>query len=202
MINKIFAKYKKESDSALRGVPLYVAFMHTSDELKILETNSRAGDPEIINILPLLKDDFVDVCFKMIHGNLTNVDIETKASVVTYSVPPGYGGFADAFPNRVSKADVDGPVDLNDAYKLSEQQDSKLRIYTGSMESRDYQIYALRSRAVCAVGIADTIDEARKISLGGVAAIKGGSLWHRNDIASEEHISKSLMHIHELRQQR
>ena len=51
-------------------MPLYLAFMHTAGGPKILEDNSRPGDPEIINILPVLKDDFVDVCFRMVEGTL------------------------------------------------------------------------------------------------------------------------------------
>jgi phosphoribosylamine-glycine ligase len=59
--------------------------------------------------------------------------------------------------------------------------------------------FALRSRAVCVVGIGDNIPEARKISLQGIDAIKGGNLWCRTDIASEEHINKSIKHVKMLR---
>jgi phosphoribosylamine-glycine ligase len=45
------------------------------------------------------------------------------------------------------------------------------------------------------VGIADTIEEARGISLQGIASIKGGELWHRGDVASKEHIRKSIEHM-------
>ena len=66
---KIFDKWteKAQDNTALRGVPLYLAFMHSGDGVKILEDNSRPGDPEIINILPVLKDDFVEVCLKMVE---------------------------------------------------------------------------------------------------------------------------------------
>jgi len=69
--SKIFQKWKGKDTVSLRGVPLYLAFMHTGKQLKILEDNSRPGDPEIINILPVLKDDFVDICFRMVEGSLT-----------------------------------------------------------------------------------------------------------------------------------
>ncbi len=86
--------------TALRGVPLYLAFMHTGKGIKILEINSRPGDPEIMNLLPIIKDDFVDVCLKMVEGNLTGVALEKSATVLTYKVPADYGGYAEAFPDQ------------------------------------------------------------------------------------------------------
>ena len=68
------------------------------------------------------------------------------------------------------------------------------------MELRDDKVYALSSRAVCVVGIGDNIQTAREISLEGTRAIKGGALWHRNDIASKEHIAESIEHMNRLRQ--
>jgi len=70
IMNKIFKKLKgKGSNLGLRGIPFYGAFIHTSRGPKILENNSRPGDPEIQNLLPILKDDFVDVCFKILAEN-------------------------------------------------------------------------------------------------------------------------------------
>ena len=80
-----------------------LAFMHTGKGIKVLENNSRPGDPEIINLLALIKDDFVDVCFRMIEGNLTSVELEKAASVLTYKVPPDYGGYADSIPQSSDK---------------------------------------------------------------------------------------------------
>jgi phosphoribosylamine-glycine ligase len=71
------------------------------------------------------------------------------------------------------------------------------------MEIRDDgNNYALSSRAVCVVGIGDSIQAAREISLEGINAIKGGALWNRNDIASVEHIQKSVRHMKKLRLQK
>ena len=94
-------KTKIKDDTALRGVPLYLAFMHTGRGIKILEINSRPGDPEIMNLLPIIKDDFVDVCLKMVNGNLNGVAMENSATVLTYKVPADYGGYADTFPDKV-----------------------------------------------------------------------------------------------------
>jgi phosphoribosylamine--glycine ligase len=201
LVNKLFRELRKKADSTdLRGVPFYGAFIHTAHGPKILEINSRPGDPEIQCLLPLLKDDFVDICYEMLEGNIHSVSLEDKASVVVYKAPPSYGRYADSFPERVDQNDVNTPVDLSEAERLSASQHDSMNVYPGSMEIReDVLAYALSSRAVCVVGAGDSVEDARETSLRGVQAIKGGALWHRNDIASKEHITKSVEHMRLLR---
>jgi len=203
IVEKIFRKLRgRGSNPGLRGIPFYEAFIHTGKGPKILENNSRPGDPEIQNLMPILKGDFVDVCFKIIDGDLRNVKFEEKATVVTYKAPPAYGGYINTFPERVNSNEINKPVDLTGAYKLSEKYGDRIRIYPGSMELRNGETYALGSRAVCVVGVGDDIQTARDVSLQGIEAIKGGSLWYRTDIASKEHIRKSVEHMKKLRRRR
>jgi phosphoribosylamine--glycine ligase len=199
IVQKIFAKWKTEDSSGLRGVPLYVAFIHTGKEPKILENNSRPGDPEIINILPILKQDFVDICYKILEGNLTRVEVERTATVVTYKVPPSYGGYATDFPSLVQANEIGTPVDLTKANELSKKYGERIRVYPASIEARGGQSYALKSRVVAIFGTGEDIEAARQISIEGIKAIKGGALWYRTDIASEEHINESKKHMERLR---
>jgi phosphoribosylamine--glycine ligase len=197
--NTIFKKWNRRDEFGLRGVPLYLAFMHTRDGAKILENNSRPGDPEIINILPVLKDDFTDMCFKMLEGSLHGVELEKSATVVIYKAPATYGGYCETFPNLVNRDEDGKPIDLAKACELSRKYGEDIRIYPGSMEQRNSETYALRSRAVCAVGIGSSIETARQISIEGIDAVKGGALWYRTDVASKQHIEKSVSHLQELR---
>jgi phosphoribosylamine--glycine ligase len=201
LATKIFKKWKAKinDDTALRGVPLYLAFMHTGSGIKVLENNSRPGDPEIINILPVLKDDFVDVCFRILEGNLTSVELEKAATVLIYKVPPGYGGYAEVFPSLVDGESVSTAVDFSEVHTLTSKYGDRIRIYPGSMGLRNGKSYALKSRAVGVLGIGGNIEDARQISLEGTRAIKGGALWNRTDIASKQHIGKSLSHMDRLR---
>jgi len=199
IVSNIFKKWKVTDKTALRGIPFYVAFMHNGKQQKILENNSRPGDPEIMNILSVLKDDFVDVCFKILEGNLTQVELETDATVVTYKVPPNYGGYVDAFPQLVDKTEIGKPVDLSKAYELDKKYGDRIRVYPAAMELRSGETYALKSRAVAVIGKDEDIETARQISLEGIKAITGGALWHRADVASEQHIGKSVRHMEELR---
>ncbi|HKZ88042.1 MAG TPA: hypothetical protein VJ066_02650 [Candidatus Bathyarchaeia archaeon] len=199
---KIFEKWttKMPDSSALRGVPLYLAFMHTRGGPKILENNSRPGDPEIINILPVLKEDFVDICYKMLESKLTSIEVEKAATVLTYMVPPSYGGYAEAFTNKVNNAEINTPVDLSSAYALKRKYGERIHVYPGAMELRDDRTYALKSRVVGVLGVGETIEEARLVSLDGIKAVKGGALWNRTDVASKKSIAKSVRHMKLLRE--
>jgi phosphoribosylamine--glycine ligase len=199
VVQRIFTKWKAEDATGLRGVPLYVAFMHTGKEPKILENNSRPGDPEIINILPLLKKDFVDICFSILEGNLTRLEVERMATVVTYKVPPNYGGYIDDFPSLVNSSEIGTPVNLIAANALTEKYGDRMRVYPASIEVRDSELYALKSRAVAVLGISEEIETARQISMAGIKTIKGGALWYRKDIASKDHIDESNRHMERLR---
>jgi len=199
LVNRVFGELRgKGSNPELRGIPFYVAFIHTERGPKILEVNSRPGDPEIMNVLPILKDDFVEVCYNIRDGNLRKINFENQATVVTYKVPPNYGGYATVFPDRVDKTKVETAVDMTEAEELAEK-DEGIRVYPGSMELRDGENFALGSRTVAVVGGGDSIQEAREKSLQGLGAIEGGALWNRNDIAAKNHIGKSIKHMEELR---
>jgi phosphoribosylamine--glycine ligase len=192
IVKKIFEKLKGSgSNPELRGMPFYVAFIHAKQGPKILEINSRPGDPEIINLTPLLKEDFVDVCFKMIDGKLNSLSFERKASVVTYAVPLTYGNYRAKFSGE-------SLVDLSEVYKLMEKHKDKIKVYPASMELRNGRTYALKSRSIAIVGIGDTIKEARELSLEGIKNIDG-PLWNRWDIGSEKHIENSIAHMKKLR---
>jgi len=202
IVERIFKKWRKNDSTGLRGVPFYVAFMHTGKEAKILETNSRPGDPEIINILPILKHDFVDICYKILEGNLTRIETEKMATVLTYKVPPNYGGYVETFPQLVDKDEIGKPVDLKKAYELTKKHGERIRVYPAAMELRDSEVYALRSRVVGVLGMGETIEEARQVSLEGISVVEGGALWNRTDIASKQHIEKSVRHMEELRRKK
>jgi phosphoribosylamine---glycine ligase len=201
LTEQVFKGWRKQipDDTALRGVPLYLAFMHTGKGIKILEINSRPGDPEIMNLLAVIKDDFADVCLKMVDGTLKSVAMEKSASVLTYKVPADYGGYSETHAAKVDKAAIGGPIDLSKAEALTKKYGDKIRIYPGSMELRDGKNYALKSRTIGVLGIGSDIEEARQISQEGAKAITGGALWNRTDVATQAHIAKSVKKMEQLR---
>lgn len=190
---KIFRELRGNGNNPeLRGVPLYMAYTCAKDGVKVFEINSRPGDPEIQNLMPIVKGDFVEICFKIIEGNLSRIEFEPLSTVVTYAVPMTYGGYRKKYTGSTR-------VDLSEVYELAKKYEGKLKVYPGSMEIRDNgETHTLTSRTVCCVGIAESIEEARNISLEGIVRIDG-PLWNRWDIASKEHIKASIEHMRRLR---
>lgn len=189
---KLHEALKKEGDEEdLRGFPLYMAYVCSSDGIKVFEINSRPGDPEVMNVLPILKEDFVEVCHKILDRDLKSLEFEDRATVVTYKVPWDYG--------RDEEYEGDKRIDLSKAKEMEEGYSEYLRMYPAALEMEDGEYYAQSSRTIALVGIADTIEKARSISQEAVEKIKGADLRYRRDIASEEHIQKSKKHMAELR---
>ncbi len=105
---QVAAALLKETGSPYKGV-MYGGFIATKDGVKLLEYNARFGDPEAMNILPLLKTDFVEICQHIIDGTLDKIKIEFehKATVCKYVVPKGYGLPADHPDAASSKSKIE-----------------------------------------------------------------------------------------------
>ena len=91
-INKAVAKALfDETGQKYKGI-LYGGFMVTKNGIRLLEYNARFGDPETLNVLSLLKTDFVDICEAIIEGTLDKlaINFEKRATVCKYIVPNGY----------------------------------------------------------------------------------------------------------------
>jgi len=177
----------------LLGMPFYIAFMHTAEGPKILEINSREGDPESLCTLHRLDEDLVGIYYRIIEGNLNSIKLNNKAVVTTYLVP-------DIYPEKDSKRrklSLDAAEQLVKKYTVS--KNGLLGVYPASVELRDSGIYSLSSRTVAAVGVADEIEAAREISLTGVRTIENEGFRYRSDIASREHIRKSIEHMEKIR---
>ena len=57
---------------------------------RLIEYNARFGDPEAMNVLPLLKTPLSEVCQAIVDETLDTVEFDDKASVCKYIVPDGY----------------------------------------------------------------------------------------------------------------
>jgi len=169
----------KEEGNPFKGI-LYGQFMVTKNGVKVIEFNARFGDPEAMNVVPLVSDSLVDVLKKMADGMLDAVEFEDKCTVVKYLVPEGYPG------NSKKDAEV----------QVSETGGS--RVYYASVYEKDGRVYTTSSRAFGILGIADTIEEAEKIAEEGCRNA-GGPLWYRKDIGTKELIEKRIAHMGQLR---
>lgn len=177
----------RETGEYYRGI-MYGGFMVTKNGVRLLEYNARFGDPEAMNILPLLKTDFTDLCLAIIEGSLEGirVEFEKKATVCKYIVPKGYG-----LPGRHHDASS-----LSEKIEIGPTDGAKL--YYSSVDKREDGLYMTASRAMGVVGIADELSEAERIAEKAAAAVKG-AVDHRPDIGTEALIEKRVRHMRELK---
>jgi phosphoribosylamine--glycine ligase len=176
-------KAVKAEVGSYRGI-LYGQFMLCKNGPKLVEYNARFGDPEAMNVLPLLKTDFVELCQGIIDGNLKKADFEKKATVCKYIVPKGYP--------ETGKADQ--IININES-KINEEG---ALVYYAAVNQKNDKIYTSASRALGLVGIGDTISEAEEICEN-VAGYVKGDVYHRRDVGTAELIQKRIKHMEEVR---
>jgi phosphoribosylamine--glycine ligase len=161
--------------------------MLTVDGPKIIEINARFGDPEVMNVLPLLETDFIDICNAMIDGNLSRkkLKLNKKSTVCKYVVPEGYG----------IKSIVGEKIFLDEEKITS--IGSKL-FYASVNKENDY-VTTTSSRSLAIVGISDTLSSAENICEKALTYVKGDHIFIRHDIGTKELIDKRIQHMNELR---
>lgn len=182
-MKKVVAAVKAETGVEYKGF-LYGGYMKTVKGIKLIEFNSRLGDPEAMNVLPILKTDFIDVCMGIINGNLkSNIEFENKATVCKYLAPEGYPGSP--------KKDELVKIDKNKLEQIG------ARCYYASVYRKGDDIYTTTSRAIGVVGIANDLESAEKIAEQGIGCISG-KLFYRPDIGTSKLLKKRIDHMNSL----
>jgi phosphoribosylamine---glycine ligase len=167
--------------------PIYGQFMLTHSDVKLIEINARFGDPEVMNVLPLLQTDFLEVCKAMLSGSLTETSIMVakKSTVCKYVVPEGYGVKSmSGYPILVDEPAI---------------KSAGAQIFYASVNKTDDQILTGTSRSVAVVGIADTIDNAEKQCEAGLTHIHGEHLFIRHDIGTRPLLERRSTHMQKIR---
>lgn len=173
----------KETGMAYKGI-MYGGFMRTCDGIRVVEYNVRFGDPECMNILPLLKTDFVEVCLAILEGSLEQLHIqfENKSTICTYVVPEGY-------PDKETTV---GKIEIGNIPE-------GVRLYFASVDQRDDGLYLTSSRALAFVGIDDTLEKAQQRVQKALSRVKG-PIYYRSDIGSPELIRKKAERMKKITQ--
>ena len=171
----------KETDEYYKGI-MYAGLIKTKNGIKLVEYNARFGDPEAMNVLPILETDFLDVCNAILKQRLNSVNIkfENKATVLKYVVPKGY----PENPIKNEKIEIG---------KISRQA----RLYYASVEKKEDGVYLTNSRAIGCLGISDNLENAEKIAEEAANSIYG-PVFHRQDIGTKKLIQKRINHMKSL----
>lgn len=182
-ITKAVAKALFEETGAYFKGVMYGGFIVTKGGVKLIEYNARFGDPEAMNVLPIMKGDFAEVCEGIINKTLDQVEVsfEKKATVCKYVVPEGY-------PDNPCKGDK---------IEIGTVPDG-VRVYYASVDDREDGLYLSGSRAVAFVGIADSLEDAEALAQNAVSTVKG-PVFHRKDIGTAELVNKKVEMMKRLR---
>ncbi len=167
--------------------PIYGQFILTKNGVKIIEVNARFGDPEAMNVLPLLQTDFLDVSTAMLEGTLSQKDIrlENKSTVCKYVVPEGYG----------AKSMVGETINVN------EEAIRKLgaMLFYAAVNKKNNHILTSSSRSLAVVGITNELSEAEKLCEQALTHIQGDHIFIRHDIGTKQLLEKRIRHMKEIR---
>jgi phosphoribosylamine--glycine ligase len=176
-MNRTVEALRKE-ECAYQGV-LYGQFMLTANGPRIIEFNARFGDPEAMNVLPLLDSNFVEICHGIADGDLSSkVSFAKLATVCKYVVPAGYG--------LEPKANLPIAVDEEAVAKAG------AKVFYAAVNEERGRILTSSSRAVGVVGIAPDLERAEANCEQALKHVRGEAIYVRHDIGRKEMIERKL----------
>ncbi len=162
---------------------LYGQFMLSAEGPRLIEFNARFGDPEAMNVLPLINTPMIKVCKGIVDGKLPKVEFKNLASVCKYIVPDGY-------PETKYAGEV---------IEVDEEAIEKLgaKVFYSSVSEEDGKIKLSSSRAMGIVAQGESISEAEKIAEKACIYVKG-NVFHRKDVGTKALIDKRVEHMREI----
>lgn len=184
---RVIEALAREAGHPYRGV-LYGGFMATAAGVRLIEYNARFGDPEAMNVLPLLRADFVELCLDAARGRLGSVSrpFDPKATVCKYVVPAAY-------PDSTEEP---GEIVVPAAYRA--EGDARWYWAACRQDEDGAGAYMTSSRAGAALGIGESLEQAERVAER-VAGAVGGDVRHRTDIGRPEAIEARIRHMEALR---
>lgn len=173
---KISAALLQECGTPYRGI-LYGGFIAVRDGIRVIEYNARFGDPEALNVLPILESDFVDLCLSMIEGKCPQnlARFSPKATVCKYITPKSY---------------PEAKTERGQIVMFPEEHIGN--IYFGDISSNDQGKYLLGgSRSAGVLGIGSTLEEAEETAQEICSKVQG-PIRFRKDIGTEALVAKRM----------
>ena len=184
-MNRTVEALRKE-ECAYQGV-LYGQFMLTANGPRIIEFNARFGDPEAMNVLPLLDSNFVEICHGIADGDLSSskVSFAKLATVCKYVVPAGYG--------LEPKANLPIEVDEEAVAKAG------AKVFYAAVNEEHGRILTSSSRAIGVVGIAPDLERAEANCERALKHVRGEAIYVRHDIGRKEIIERKVERMRVIR---
>lgn len=162
----------KQEGREFRGV-LYFGLMLTKDGPKVVEYNTRFGDPEAQVVLPRMKTDIMDVFLACMNGTLDQIQLEFEdnAGVCVVLASGGY-------PVSYEKGKVISGLD-----SLKGKEDV-FCFHAGTKFNEQGQIVTSGGRVLGVTALAPTLKEARVKAYDAAKQISFEKMYMRSDIGN------------------
>ena len=148
---------------------LYFGLMLTPKGPKVIEYNCRFGDPETQVVLPLLKSDLLTVMMATTNGTLDKTPVE----------------FYDKHACCVIMASNGYPVSYKKGYEMTIPEDVKERVFIAGAKKEDGVLKTNGGRVLGVTNIANSLEEAIKMSYNDVEKISFEGAVYRHDIGQK-----------------
>ena len=159
------AKAMVKENTPFKGV-LYGGLMKTKDGIKVIEFNSRFGDPETEVVLPRLTSDIYDAFNAIVDGAKPVLTWEDCYTIGIVLASKGY-------PGSYQKGFVIKNADSDDIYHMGTKIDDNGNLVTNG------------GRVLFAVAKGKTLEEANRKAYMLVNEIECENLFHRTDIGAK-----------------
>jgi phosphoribosylamine--glycine ligase len=151
-----------------KGV-LFIGLMVENNEAKVLEYNTRFGDPETEVVLPRLKSDLVDIMLKCIEGNLREEDLKWKEEKCV-TVVLASGGYPENYEKGKEITGLD-------------KVDEDIIVFHGGTRLSEGKVLTDGGRVLAVTALGRTLEEARYKVYNNINKIKFDKIQYRKDIA-------------------
>ena len=166
----------KRMDISFRGV-LYAGMMITPAGPKVLEFNTRFGDPETQPIMARLKGDLVELCWATATGQLSEVDLtfDSRAACCVVVCAKGYPG------SYAKGLEITG---LEDARAVQRAPGEDVVIFHAGTARKDGKVVTNGGRVLGVTALAETSARAAELARAAAACIRFDGAFYRRDIGA------------------
>ena len=151
---------------------LYAGLMMTADGPKVLEYNTRFGDPECQPLLMRLDGDLVDIMQAALAGDLSAVPVRQKPESAL-GVVVCAKGYPQAYPKGMS---IEG---------LDEAEADGAKVFHSGTVIENGVCKANGGRVLCVTALGKTLAEAQAKAYKAVDKIRMPDSFHRSDIGDK-----------------
>lgn len=153
---------------------LYFGLMITAEGPKVIEYNCRFGDPETQVVLPLLKSDLLTVMQATTNGTLSETKVE----------------FFDKKACCVIMASNGYPVKYEKGFEITLPDELLPDVFVAGAKEENGKLLTNGGRVLGVTSIADTLEDAIKLSYDKVKKIHFANAFYRRDIGKKALLSE------------